>query len=122
MSFLSPNAILNRLSHSAFRSKFTLHEKELSYFHQQGIEKIMSHAKDFVAQRLAPAEPKNDGKQTPWKGHPVFIAQHATATCCRGCLEKWYKIAKKQPLSEKEQTYILSVIHTWLIKDLEKHQ
>ncbi len=29
------------------------------------------------------AEPRNDGKQTPFRGHPVFTAQHATATCCR---------------------------------------
>ncbi|EHD14469.1 putative cytoplasmic protein [Commensalibacter intestini A911] len=82
----------------------------------------MSHAGDFIAQRLAPAEPKNDGKQTPWKGHPVFIAQHATATCCRGCLEKWYKIAKKKPLTKDEQAYILLIIHSWLVKDLQKHQ
>lgn len=122
MSFPSPDTILNRLSHSSFRSRFTLGTKERLYLNQQGIEKIMSHAEDFIAQRLAPAEPKNDGKQTPWKGHPVFIAQHATATCCRGCLEKWYKIAQKQPLTEKEQAYILSVIHSWLIKDLQKHQ
>ncbi len=25
------------------------------------------------------------------KGHPVFVAQHATATCCRECIRKWHK-------------------------------
>ncbi|EUK19311.1 DUF4186 domain-containing protein [Commensalibacter papalotli (ex Servin-Garciduenas et al. 2014)] len=122
MTLPKPEFILNRLNHSSFRSRFTLKEKELSYFQQQGMEKIISHGKDFIAQRLAPAEPKNDGKQTPWKGHPIFIAQHATATCCRGCLEKWYKIPKKQPLTQEEQTYILSVIQAWLTQDLQKHQ
>ncbi|CAI3933174.1 DUF4186 domain-containing protein [Commensalibacter papalotli (ex Botero et al. 2024)] len=122
MTLPKPEFILNRLNHSSFRSRFTLKEKELSYFQQQGMEKIISHGKDFITQRLAPAEPKNDGKQTPWKGHPIFIAQHATATCCRGCLEKWYKIPKKQPLTQEEQTYILSVIQAWLTQDLQKHQ
>lgn len=121
MPFPLPSSMLDRLSHSSFRARFTLKAKELSYFQQQGMEKIISHGKDFINQRLAPAEPKNDGKQTPWKGHPVFIAQHATATCCRGCLEKWYHIPKKQPLTEEEQTYILSVIQAWLTQDLQKH-
>ncbi|MDI2112168.1 DUF4186 domain-containing protein [Commensalibacter nepenthis] len=121
MTFPKPHLILQRLSYSAFRARFTLKEKELAYLHQQGMDKIMSHAQDFIMQRLAPAEPKNDGKQTPWKGHPVFITQHATATCCRRCLQKWYNIAQKQPLTLEEQTYILSVIHLWLIQDLQKH-
>jgi len=47
---------------------------------------IEQHARDFVNECLAPELPKNDGKQTPMKNHPVFIAQHATATCCRKCL------------------------------------
>ncbi|CAI3959426.1 unnamed protein product [Commensalibacter communis] len=121
MPLLSPHDILKRLHNSAFRARFTLKDKELAYLDQQGMDKIMSHAHDFIAQRLAPTEPKNDGKQTPWKGHPVFIAQHATATCCRGCLQKWHQIAQKRPLTSDEQTYILSVIQLWLIQDLQKH-
>ncbi|MDI2091565.1 DUF4186 domain-containing protein [Commensalibacter oyaizuii] len=122
MANLDTNIILSRLKQSAFRSKFTLREKEIAYLNQQGMDKIMSHAKDFIAQRLAPALPKNDGKQTPWKGHPVFIAQHATATCCRGCLEKWHKIIQKQPLDTKQQLYILTIIHEWIKQDLKKHR
>ena len=45
-----------------------------------------------IIKRIAPKEPLNDGKQTPMKGHPVFIAQHATATCCRECTRKWHKM------------------------------
>ncbi len=33
-------------------------------------------------------------RQTPFRGHPVFIAQHATATCCRECLAKWHRIPR----------------------------
>jgi hypothetical protein len=68
--------------------------KERQYCLDKGAEVIDRHAADFVAGRLAPALPNNDGKQTPMRGHPVFIAQHATATCCRGCLENGIKSRK----------------------------
>jgi predicted Fe-S protein YdhL (DUF1289 family) len=57
----------------------------------------------------------NDGKQTPMRGHPVFIAQHATATCCRGCLAKWHDIPAGRELTDREQQYVVQVIHRWLV-------
>ena len=86
--------ILDKLAKSKFRSRFKLRAKELEYIRDKGLDKIRSHACDFIRDRVAPAEPVNDGKQTPMRGHPVFIAQHATATCCRGCIEKWHKFPK----------------------------
>ena len=103
-----------RLSKSKFRSKFKLSESDKNYITDKGMETIESHAIDFIAKRLAPEKPHNDGKQTPMKGHPVFIAQHATATCCRGCLEKWHKIAQGKELSERQQEYVVKVIMTWI--------
>jgi hypothetical protein len=102
------------LSRSAFRSRFRLRGKELLYLRQRGIETMLEHARRFIGERLAPAEPVNDGKQTPMRNHPVFIAQHATATCCRGCLEKWHHIVKGRPLSPEEIEYIIGVIEHWL--------
>ena len=66
------------------------------------METMRRHAQDFVWQKLAPAEPVNDGKQTPMHGHPVFKAMHATACCCRGCLNKWYHVAKGRELTESD--------------------
>lgn len=104
-----------RLARSAFRSRFRLGAKERKYCWDKGAEVIDQHAADFIATRLAPAHPRNDGKQTPMRGHPVFIAQHATATCCRGCLEKWHQIPHGQPLSTGQQRYVVAVIHHWLV-------
>ncbi|HCC5835597.1 DUF4186 domain-containing protein [Citrobacter farmeri] len=109
-----------RLSRSTFRSRFRLGTKERQYCWDKGAEVIDRHAADFVAKRLAPAMPVNDGKQTPMRGHPVFIAQHATATCCRGCLAKWHNIAQGQPLSEEQQQYVVAVIHHWLVIQMNK--
>ena len=106
--------ILNSLSKSNFRSKFHLKEKDKDYIKEKGIDKIKEHAYDFINKRLAPSFILNNGKQTPMKGHPVFIAQHATATCCRNCLYKWYKIPKNRQLSEKEVDYIVNIIMEWI--------
>jgi len=116
MSDLTP--LFNRLARSPFRSRFRLGVKERQYCWDKGAEVIDQHAADFVARRLAPAFPAKDGKQTPMRGHPVFIAQHATATCCRGCLAKWHGIPAGIALSEARQRYIVEVIHAWLVQQM----
>lgn len=106
--------ILEKLASSKFRSKFRLKEKEKLYIAEKGLETITSHAHDFIAKRIAPANIPNDGKQTPMKGHPVFIAQHATATCCRGCIEKWHHFKKGVQLTESQQEYLVNIIMEWI--------
>ena len=111
---LETNEILEKLSKSKFRSSFHLKDKEKNYIKEKGMDTIERHAKDFISKRLAPENPLNDGKQTPMKGHPVFIAQHATATCCRSCLYKWHHIPKGRALTKKEVDYIVELIMTWI--------
>jgi len=106
--------VFARLSHSRFRRRFTLQERELEYLRQKGIVAVLDHAAEFIDRRLAPAQPDNDGKQTPFRGHPVFVAQHATACCCRGCLEKWHGIARGHELTLDERRHVLSALERWL--------
>ena len=106
--------IFARLPHSAFRSRFRLQPRECSYLEGRGLATVLTHARDFIEQRLAPPEPKNDGRQTPMRGHPVFVAQHATATCCRSCLAKWHDIPERRVLTERQIVHILAVIERWL--------
>jgi Domain of unknown function (DUF4186) len=113
--------VLTKLNASSFRRSFRLKGNDLAYLQQKGIDTILQHAADFIASRLAPAKPFNDGKQTPYKGHPVFVAQHATATCCRSCLQKWHKLPKDKTLTEEEQRYIVSVIGKWLTVHIPKN-
>lgn len=110
--------ILNKLSNSKFRSKFTLKEKDKQYIKEKGLTIIENHARDFVKKRLSAKVILNDGKQTPMKGHPVFIAEHATATCCRSCLFKWHKIEKNKELTDSEQNYIVGLIMEWIKKQI----
>ncbi|MBN1806381.1 MAG: DUF4186 domain-containing protein [Sedimentisphaerales bacterium] len=101
------------LGRSKFRSRFRLSAKEAEYFRQKGMVTILEHARDFVIKRLADANPENDGRQTPMRNHPVFIAQHATGTCCRGCLQKWHYINKGSPLTDEQIDYIIEVLKGW---------
>lgn len=104
------NELFKALSKSAFRDKFRLNGKELDYLNTKGLPAVLDHARDFIAKRLTPAVIVNDGKQTPFRGHPVFVAQHAIACCCRGCLEKWHKIPKGHVLTAVEQDYVITVL------------
>lgn len=106
--------LFDRLAQSKFRSRFHLTEKDLQYIREKGLDTVRGHAEDFIRQRLAPAMIENDGRQTPMRGHPVFIAQHATATCCRGCLSKWHDIPPERELTAQEQRYAVSVIMEWI--------
>lgn len=110
--------ILNSLSKSKFRSSFKLKEKDKLYISEKGIDTIRSHAYDFINKRLSSSVIPNDGKQTPMKGHPVFVSQHATATCCRKCLYKWHKIEQNKELTTEEIDYIVNVIMKWIERNL----
>jgi hypothetical protein len=119
---MSPNDLddlFARLARSTFRSRFRLKGKELAYYRQKGEAVIREHAEAFIRERLAPAEPANDGKQTPMRNHPVFVAQHATATCCRGCLAKWHGIPQGRQLTDNEVSCIIAAIIDWLNKQYQ---
>ena len=111
--------LFQRLAQSRFRSSFSLKSNDRCYVSEKGMDTIRTHAYDFIGKRLAPADPPNDGKQTPMRGHPVFVAQHATATCCRGCLEKWHHIPKGKELTEKEQDYVVKIIMEWIRRQMQ---
>ena len=65
---------MNSLGNSKFRGSFHLNAKMKLYVKEKGLDTIKNHAYDFIISRLKDAYPKNDGKQTPMRGHPVFIA------------------------------------------------
>lgn len=109
-----------RLEESSFRRSFHLTEKDKQYVREKGMETIRAHAEEFIRKRLAPAYIPNDGKQTPFRGHPVFIAQHACACCCRGCLNKWYKVPENVELTDSQQQRIVNFILEWIEREIKR--
>jgi hypothetical protein len=110
---------LDGIGRHPFRAKFRLCGRERAIIQLRGMEAVRKHAGELFAQRVAPAQPRKDGHQTPYRGHPVFVAQHATATCCRTCLERWHEIPKGEALDEHEQAYAVDVICRWIERELE---
>lgn len=109
-----------RLRKSDFRAKFHLSEKDKQYVLEKGVDIIRTHALDFVKIRLSPSSVPNDGKQTPMRGHPVFVAQHACACCCRGCLEKWYHVPKGTELTPSQQEKIVNLLMAWIEREVAR--
>ncbi len=107
--------VFRGLARSGFRRRFRLGPTDGAYLREKGMVTVLAHAAGFVERRLAPARPAKDGKQTPWRGHPVFVAQHATATCCRGCLEKWHGIPRGRALGDAERRHVLAALERWLV-------
>ena len=109
--------LFKRIEASKFRSRFHLNARDIAYIDEKGLDVIRSHCQDFIATRLAVAHPLNDGAQTPMHGHPVFVAQHACACCCRGCLEKWYHVKKGVALTPLQQEKIVNLLMKWIEKE-----
>ena len=105
---------LDQLQNSAVRARFHLTAHDVRYVQDKGMDTIRRHAEDFVAARLAPAYIPNDGRQTPMRGHPVFIAQHACACCCRKCLQKWYHVPQNIALNAQMQRQIVDLLMAWI--------
>ena len=106
---------IEALGRHPFRARFRLRGRERALVQLRGMPVVRRQAEELLRRRVAPAQPAKDGRQTPYRGHPVFVAQHATATCCRGCLEKWHAIPKGRELTPVEQEYVLEVIRRWLV-------
>ena len=108
---------LSKLSRSSFRAGFHLSKSLRAYAREKGMDTLREHAREFVHTRLSPAYIPNDGKQTPMRGHPVFVAQHATATCCRGCLEKWWKVPRGVAIPAERQQGIVDFLMAWIERE-----
>ncbi|GJH26825.1 DUF4186 domain-containing protein [Caballeronia novacaledonica] len=108
------DTVFDALAKSAFQRRFALGVREGKYLREKGVDTVIAQAHELIGKRLAPPSPLNDGKQTPFRGHPVFIAQHATATCCRSCLAKWHGIAAGKALDDAERQHVVDAIARWL--------
>ena len=112
--------LLDNLSKTKFRGSFHLNNKMKEYVLDKGIDKIEKDAYELITKRLKPSVILNDGKQTPMKQvHPVFIACHATGTCCRKCLEKIHHIKNNKELTEDEVKYVVEVIMNYIKREMK---
>ncbi|OPC82542.1 hypothetical protein B4N89_17785 [Embleya scabrispora] len=112
------DARLDAIGKLPSRARFHLPGRERTVAMTLGESGVRWYAYDVIARRIGPAKPSRDGRQTPYRGHPVFVAQHATGTCCRGCLEEVHGIPQGRPLDKAELNYAVNLVCGWLTREI----
>lgn len=67
-----------------------------------------------VRQSVGAEHPYRDGTQTPKSGRIEYYGQHATAACCRRCIEAWHGIPTGRALTEDEIRYLSDLIMLYI--------
>lgn len=105
------------LQHELIRHHFfhrLVDDSAMRHAQRKGRIALKEAARHRLLKYLAVAAPPRDGRQTPMEGNTIYYAQHATATCCRTCLEYWHDIPKGRSLTSKEFEYCAALVDLFL--------
>ncbi|WP_372655987.1 DUF4186 family protein [Halobacteriovorax sp.] len=108
--------IFRRLGCSKVCCKFKLKDEQWEYLAKRGFDTILLEGRSLIVKIFNEDSLSHSCKVAPVQTHPIYIALHATGTCCRSSLEKWHKIPKSKELKEKDIFYILLVVKEWIIR------
>ena len=89
-------------------------QKALDHASRKGRRQLYNGVKQRLRTSVGKAVPFRDGTQTPMSGNVLYYAQHATATCCRTCINYWHGLPRGRPLTESELDYLESLITRFL--------
>ena len=94
----------------------TLDDKALRHAEKKGVAGLREAAEHRLRKNVAlpSSQLYRDGAQTPREGNVIYYAQHATATCCRKCIEVWHGIDRETPLQEAEIGYMTELIMRYI--------
>jgi hypothetical protein len=99
----------SELRHEMIRHHFwhvEIDERARNHALRKGRVALLVAADKRLATSVGRENPYRDGRQTPFEGNVLYYAQHATASCCRTCIEYWHDIPKGRPLTTGELTYL----------------
>lgn len=90
--------------------------RAVNYARRRGIEGLESTVRTRILKSVGRADDPFDGRQTPREGsgNPIHYAQHATATCCRKCIQYWHQIPQGRALTAAEITYLSALVMGYL--------
>jgi Domain of unknown function (DUF4186) len=89
-------------------------EKALNHATRKGRRALNEAARQRIETSVARAGMAFDGRQTPRSGNTLYYAQHATACCCRRCIEYWHAIPADRDLDADEVRYLTSLVISYL--------
>lgn len=81
---------------------------------RKGRVALLGSVANRIAKAVAVENPFRDGQQTPFQGNVIYYAQHATASCCRTCIEYWHGIEKGRALTAEEQDYLVQLVTLYI--------
>ena len=89
-------------------------DEAIAHARKKGLLATLENVPKRLMQSVGKAQPFRDGTQTPFQGRAIYYAQHATATCCRKCVEEWHAIPKGRALTEEELLYLSQLVVLYL--------
>jgi hypothetical protein len=93
-----------------------LDDKAVAHARRKGFLKLRLAARSRIKTSVGPANLPFDGRQTPMagSGNVIHYAQHATASCCRKCIEYWHNIPQKRALTDEEVEYLTELVMLYI--------
>ena len=91
-------------------------DEAISKAKKRGRKAIRKKAEEIIAKKIGhPIRTHFDKMCTPKKGSEIIhYGKHATATCCRICLERWHNIPQDVDLTEQQIDYCASLIELFV--------
>lgn len=91
-----------------------LSEYAINYARRKGKTGLKTAAQRHIEKAVANPTHPRQGRQTPRETSPtaniIHYAQHATASCCRKCLEEWHGIPPDRFLFVEEISYLRDLV------------
>jgi hypothetical protein len=83
-------------------------QKAVNYARRKGYSGLEPAVRSRIRKSVGAPKPTRDGRQTPMEGsgNVIHYAQHATASCCRKCIEYWHALPQGRALTEDEIGYL----------------
>ena len=98
----------------------SLSQYAIRYALRKGRKDLSQATENQIRRAVGPASPPFDGRQTPRETSPkanaIHYAQHATASCCRKCIEEWHGIPQGRTLSNQEIVYLSDLAMRYLLE------
>ncbi len=111
------------LEQELVRHVFLLNNLEqgvINYTLRAGRVELRKRATKVLKRSVGNAQNFREGIQTPKKGNNVIhYAQHATASCCRKCIEYWHGIPIGRELTGNELGYLTELIMQYVERRME---
>jgi hypothetical protein len=97
-----------------FWEHYTPSQHEINYTRRKGTQGLAARAEQVLRRNVFGVTGFLNDIQTPYSG-AIPAAQHATATCCRKCIEYWHGIPRDAKPTEKQIKYL----RDWIMKYLK---